>query len=211
MKYALVVFDFDGTLADSWPWFLAQLDEAAERFGIRRVVPEEVPALRRLSSREILASLRVPLWKLPQIASHFRKVALAQADRITVFPGIADMLRALHHAGVHLAIASSNDEAVIRRVLGEDLSALIERYECGASMFGKATRITRLLKAFGLRSDQVLLIGDETRDAEAALQAGVDAGAALWGYADAAAFADATLVARFDEPAAITGFVLDRE
>ncbi len=206
-RFRLAIFDFDGTLADSWPWFLEQLGEAAERFGIRRVAPEEIDELRRLSSHEILQSLRVPLWKLPGIASHFRKVALAQADRIRLFPGIADMLRTLHARGLHLAIASSNDEQVVRSVLGAGLADLIGRFECGASMFGKATRITRLLKALGLTSDQAVLIGDETRDADAAQEAGVAAAAVLWGYGDADAFTGAALVARFRHPEEIVAFL----
>ncbi len=207
MTWRLVIFDFDGTLADSWPWFLAQLDVAAERFGIRRVAPDEIADLRRMSSREVLQSLRVPLWKLPAIASHFRKVALAQADRIPLFPGIADMLRALHEGGVRLAIASSNDEQVVRTVLGTELTGLIDRFECGASMFGKAARITRLLRALSVPADQTLLIGDETRDADAAQEAGVAAAAVLWGYGDAEAFVDRLLVARFAAPEQIAALL----
>lgn len=207
MTRRLVIFDFDGTLADSWPWFLEQLEVAAGRFGIRRVAPEEIADLRRLSSREILQSLQVPLWKLPAIASHFRKAALAQVDRIQLFPGIADMLRSLRAADVRLAIASSNDEQVVRSVLGSELSRLMDGLECGASMFGKTKRIVRLLKTFAVPADRALLIGDETRDADAAQEAGVAAAAVLWGYGDTTAFVDAPLVARFHHPDEIVTFL----
>lgn len=208
MTYTLAIFDFDGTLADSWPWFLEQLDAVTGRFAIRRPAMDELEALRRLPSRQILRSLRVPPWKLPRIASHFRKLALAQTDRIELFPDVADMLRTLSAAGMRLAIASSNDERVVRAVLGDELAALIERYECGASMFGKARRIQRLLKALGLGADQAVLIGDETRDADAAAKAGVAAAAALWGYADAEAFDNAALIAGFTRPQALVDFLI---
>ena len=108
---------------------------------------------------------------------------------------------------MRLAIASSNDEQVVRTILGIELTGLIDRFECGASMFGKAARITRLLKALSVPADQTLVIGDETRDADAAQEAGVAAAAVLWGYGDAEAFVDRLLVARFAAPEQIAALL----
>jgi phosphoglycolate phosphatase len=67
-NYSLVIFDFDGTLADSFPWFIASLDRTADKFGLKKVDPAEIESLRMLSSREALQHLGVPMLKLPQIA-----------------------------------------------------------------------------------------------------------------------------------------------
>ena len=37
MPYSLAIFDLDGTLADSFPWFLRTINDVADRFGFRRV------------------------------------------------------------------------------------------------------------------------------------------------------------------------------
>ena len=37
MSWRLAIFDFDGTLADSFPWFAGVLDRMADRHGFRRV------------------------------------------------------------------------------------------------------------------------------------------------------------------------------
>lgn len=200
MTYALAIFDFDGTLADSWPWFLGQLDTMADRFGFRRPAADEVDALRKLSSREVLAALQVPLWKLPTIAAAARTAALADAEHIALFPGIDTMLRDLKAHGIRLAIASSNDGRVIRRVLGDDLSALFDGFACGASMFGKAQHVRRLLKALKVAHAQAVLIGDESRDVDAASAAGIHAAVVRWGYADIDALGGDALIARFDTP-----------
>jgi len=37
MSYRLAIFDFDGTLADSWPFFMSVFNEIADQHGFRRV------------------------------------------------------------------------------------------------------------------------------------------------------------------------------
>ena len=71
MPYSLAIFDLDGTLVDSFPWFLRTINDVSDRFGFRRVAHEDVERLRHASTREILDFLDVPLWKLPAIALLF--------------------------------------------------------------------------------------------------------------------------------------------
>jgi phosphoglycolate phosphatase len=182
MRYRLVILDFDGTLADSLPWFVDVLGPVAQRHGLRRVPPEEIPALRALGSREVLRRLGLPMWKLPRLAREMRALKEQAAGNIPLFPGIAEALTGLAAAGVRLAIVSSDGEASIRRGLGP-AAALIGHYGCGAGLFGKAPLLRRAVMAAGVTRAEAIYIGDETRDAEAAAKAGVAFGAVAWGYA----------------------------
>jgi len=188
MPYRLVIFDFDGTLADSSAWFREVFGDVAKRFGFRNPEPREIDELRGQSSREIVRRLGVPAWKLPLIARHVRRLAMENTHRIALFPGIEAMLDMLHARGIHIGIVSSNAEETIRRVIGPRLADSIDYFECGAAMFGKARRLRRVLKRCGIPASEAIFIGDETRDVEAARQAGVAAAVALWGYAAPAAF-----------------------
>ena len=98
MPYSLVIFDLDGTLADSFPWFLRNVNDVADRFGFRRIADDEIEPLRRAGAREILKRQNVPLWKLPAIARHMRRLKAAHVGDIALFPGADAMLRALHAA-----------------------------------------------------------------------------------------------------------------
>ncbi|MGU3494952.1 HAD hydrolase-like protein [Xanthobacteraceae bacterium A53D] len=188
MAYKLVMFDFDGTLADSAGWFLGTLDDVSARFGFRRPADDEIEQLRGRSSREVLRTLRIPLWKLPFIARHMHVLAREAADQIQLFPGVGELLAGLKSDGRTTAIVTSNSETTVRRILGPELAPLIDHYECGAAMFGKAPRIKRLLRHTGVEAHEAIMIGDETRDQDAATGASVDFAAVLWGYARPEAF-----------------------
>jgi phosphoglycolate phosphatase len=182
MPYSLVILDLDGTLANSFPWFLRNVNDVADRFGFRRVAAEDIEPLRHASTREILARLEVPLWKLPVIARHMRRLKSEQAASTPLFPGVITMLRALGDHGMKLALVSSDSEANARVKLS-DSAELFGWFDCDASLFGKPTKFRRVLKRAGVSAAQAIAIGDETRDIEAARAVGMACAAVTWGYA----------------------------
>lgn len=183
-RYRLVIFDFDGTLADSWPWFMANVGGVIERHGLRRIDPAEIETLRGLTSREVIARFGVRFWQMPLIARDMRKRVAADAGAIPLFAGVPDMLRAVSDAGAAIAIVTSNGEETVRAVLGPSAS-LVGHFVCGIGLFGKARKFDRLRRKLGLARADVLCVGDEQRDVEATRKAGLAAGAVLWGYANA--------------------------
>lgn len=186
MPYSLAIFDLDGTLADSFPWFRRTINDVADRFGFRRVADEDVEGLRHASTREILSRLEVPLWKLPAIARHARRLKAEASAEIALFPGVEPMLRTLTDNGVQLALVSSDSEANARQKLG-DAAALFSHFDCAASVFGKPAKFRRVIRRAGVVPAEVISIGDEVRDIEAARAVGIACGAVSWGYAAPAA------------------------
>jgi len=188
MRYSLAIFDLDGTLVDTFPWFLRHANDVADRFGFRRIAENEneIEALRRTGSREILRRLDVSVWKLPAIARHMRRLKAAHAGDIALFPGVEAMLRELRDGGVRLALVTSDSEANARRQLGQANAALFSDFACGASLFGKAAKFRRVLKRARVDPGAAIAIGDEVRDIEAARAAGIACAAVTWGYRGAA-------------------------
>lgn len=185
MGYRLIIFDFDGTLADSAPWFAGVMNGVAARYGFRQIDEFEMARLRGRPNREVMRELGLSAWKLPFIANHVRKLAAQAASSIRLFPSVEDMLRRLAARGVKLAIVSSNSEATVRKVLGPELAGLIAHYGCGASVFGKAAKFREVIRKSGVAEADVLSVGDEVRDIEAARKVRLATGAVTWGYATA--------------------------
>ena len=186
MPYALAIFDLDGTLVDSFPWFLRTINDVADRFGFRRVRDEDVESLRHASTRDILSQLEVPLWKLPAIVRYGRRLKAQAAAEISLFPGTDAMLRTLAENGVQLALVTSDSEANALQKLGV-AAALFSHFDCSASVFGKPAKFRRVIRRAGVAPDKVIAIGDEVRDIEAARAVGIACGAVCWGYAAPAA------------------------
>lgn len=203
----LVVFDFDGTLSDSGAWFLSIMDHLSDRYGIRRVGPDEVETLRRMRSVDVIDHLRVPRWRLPFIARHVRRLFGQETHKVRLFDGVPQMLAAIEAAGVRLALVTSNSEDNARAVLGPENSARITWWACGASLFGKAPKFRAVMKASGIPASQILSLGDETRDVDAARESGIHAGAVLWGYASPEAFAHLRPDIAFSTPDQVVAFV----
>src|SRR5689334_11851658 len=139
---SLIIFDLDGTLADSFPWFLSVVNGVAREYGFRPIAENNIEPLRRMGTREILRRLDVPLWKLPAIGRRMRALKHEQVDRIPLFPGVPVMLQALSDAELTLVLVSSDNEDNARRQLGTS-AVHVSHFACGASLFGKAAKFKR--------------------------------------------------------------------
>src|ERR1700712_2892023 len=117
-RYRLAIFDFDGTLANSLPWFRASFQDMIARFDLAPVGADEIEGLRGMSARQIMARLNVPMWRLPGIVNDKRKRKLAAANEISLFDGAATLLSDLRRLSIQVAIVSSDGEESVRRVLG---------------------------------------------------------------------------------------------
>jgi phosphoglycolate phosphatase len=182
MKYKLVIFDFDGTLADSFPYFLSTINTLATTYHFPPIDPENVDQLRGMDARQLMKNARLPAWKIPLIANAFIRQMGKDIEQIRLFNGIPELVKQLSGQGVQLAIVSSNSEENIRRVLGPETAALIAYYGCGASLFGKQHKFRKAMTNRGVKPGEVLCVGDEVRDIEAAKGAAMAFGAVAWGY-----------------------------
>jgi len=202
-KYKLVIFDSDGTLADTLPWVASAFNEIAAQHGIRPIDETDRAQMRNLSARHLLQHLKIPLWKIPALVTGVRELMAEHIHEFQLFDGIAESLQRLHSQDVVLGIVSSNSRENVRHILGPENAALIRHHAAGASMFGKASKLRSMLKASRIPPREAIYIGDETRDAEAARKAGMAFGAAGWGHHSLETLLEQNPAEFFTEPSEI--------
>ena len=182
MKYRLAIFDSDGTLADTLPWMRSVFNELAEEHGFRRVEPHDYERFRDLHGTALLRELGLPLWKLPRVVSSMRRRMSEHTGTLSLFAGTSEVLQRLAARGFQLAVVSSNSRENVERVLGVNNAVLIAHFACGVSILGKAARLLQVIRRSAVPRPEVIYIGDEIRDAEAAGKAGIAFGAVTWGH-----------------------------
>ena len=197
LRYDLIVFDFDGTLADSFPWFLDTINDAAARFGFRAMPESRIDEFRGMGARALMAELGVRWWQIPRVTAYMRASMRTRIAQVRLFPGVGDMLARLRGGGVKLALLTSNDRDNVEALLGPALVAHFDVIAAGAPIFGKARRMRRVMRACGASASRTLAIGDETRDADMADALGVAFAGVGWGYATAAALQPRSVVPLF--------------
>lgn len=181
-RYDLVMFDLDGTLADSLGFFIRTHNLLSAKYHFQPIQPHEVELLRQRSPREIMDHLGLPRWKLPFVARDLVRLMRLHGQQVCMFAGVERVLRDLHAHGLQLAVVSSNSVENCLRILGEDLCRLMSCIDGGASLFGKRTRILRVMKKLSIQPGQAIYVGDQLTDADAARAASVAFGAVCWGY-----------------------------
>jgi len=183
-----LIFDFDGTLADS---FSLMLEIAYRITGIGPLTDEEVARLRRFSIMKVRKELHIPLRKVPRLVTEGRHEMRERIGEVTTFAGIADALEALHSAGHRLLVMSSNSEDNVRAFLRKQgLERYFDAVYGGVGVFDKASSLRKVLRANRLDKRQCWYVGDEVRDIIAAHKVGVRVVSVDWGYQDPAALAE---------------------
>ncbi len=177
-----IIFDFDGTLADSMQTLVEITNELAAEFGYRPITPQQIDDWQKLSSRQILKMSGISLWQIPFLMRRFRKAFRQKADRVKLFPEIVPMLHSLKFSGYKIGIVSSNSVENISAVLHKHHVEHLFSFIDSSSVFGKGRAIRASLRANYIRREDAIYVGDEIRDIDAARRGKISSVAVTWGF-----------------------------
>lgn len=178
-----LIFDFDGTLINSFSDATEKFNSIADEFNLRKINADETAALRDLNSKELINYLRIPLYKLPQIIYRARKNMRRDLLSLAPFTNLTKVLHDLYQAGHSLGIVTSNSaENVSDWLAHHNLSHIFSFLHSESSYFGKKRVLKKILKIHAIDKTKAYYFGDETRDIEAAKQNNIYSVAVTWGF-----------------------------
>ncbi len=179
----LIIFDFDGTLADTLGALLRITNRLAPEFGYPQISDEQLANLKYLSAWEIIKISKVALWKLPFLLKRVKEEFPGEVQSVKLFPGVIELLTTLKSQGYRLGIVSSNAEANIRSLLKQhQIENLFDFIHGGASTFGKGKAIGKIIRQYNCPKADAIYIGDEIRDIQAARSIKIRVVAVGWGF-----------------------------
>lgn len=174
------IFDFDGTIADSFDLLLDTFRKVAPTYIDKEVPLEE---LRGLTTSQIMKRLNVKLRQVPLLAIRGKKEMSKGIPKLKTFDHLDGALRELARQNIRLFVISSNDQRSIELFMkANKLSSLWEDVIGDVGLLGKAKPIKGLVRKTGYQPREVVYVGDETRDVAAAKKAGVASIAVGWGF-----------------------------
>jgi phosphoglycolate phosphatase len=178
-----LIFDFDGTIIDSFHCVVKKFALLADEFNLRKVDEHEINELRHLTSREIIKYLRIPIYKIPFIVYQIRKYLHDEMSKLAPVTNMPQVLKKLHEAGFFLGILTSNSQENVELWLEfYHMQHFFNFVHMESSFWRKKHILKKTLKEYKMDQTQTFYIGDETRDIEAAKQCNIYSVAVTWGY-----------------------------
>lgn len=176
-----VIFDFDGTIGDSFKVAVEIAHQLTHRSQLAD--PDEIARLRRMRMLSVALALHIPKYLWPFLLLRGRRMMTKRLKEVQPFIGIADVLMTLHQDGYQLFIVSSNSRQNIESFLTQHgLSGYLTKIYGNVGLLGKAPVLRKIIKRNNLTPEEVIYVGDESRDIEAAKQVNMPCVAVAWGY-----------------------------
>lgn len=193
-----VIFDFDGTLPDSFSLLLDSYNRLAPQYKATQVTPDDITRLREdTNPKAALKEFNISLFKLPRLIRAVRADFKKNISTVALHPGIGAAIRDLRDRGYQLGILSSNDADTVKQIIARhELQDYFEFYYSNNKVFKKQTNLRKIFKTHHIDPTSVVYVGDETRDVRAANAINIPSLAVSWGFqsADALMKAGATRV-----------------
>lgn len=187
-KYDAVLFDFDGTVADTGKGIFSSIQYAVECLGYE---PLDCETLRRFIGPPVYDSFKRELG-LDEERSDFavkkyrEKYAEKGIYEFELYDGIIELMKTLHDMGIKVGIASSKPQNFLIRIvdflkIGEIID-FISAPSADDTPQSKASLINNAAEALNVSKDKILMVGDRYFDIDGANGAGVESVGVTFGY-----------------------------
>jgi len=183
MSNKAIIFDFDGTIADTFTSLVEIVNDLALEFNYLPLNQTEVLRLTNLSSKEIIKESPVGLHKVPFFLHKIKKELNKKIADLQPFPKMKETLGDLKDEGYILGIITSNLESnVVDFLLNNNLNIYFDFIYSTNTLFGKHRTINKVMKKHKLLPENTIYVGDETRDIESAKKSNIKVVAVSWGF-----------------------------
>ena len=183
MATKVILFDFDGTIADTYQAIATITNQLSAEFGYKALNQEELLLIKNLSSREIIKLSEISIFKLPFLVRRIRSELSKEIANLEAIDGIDRVLFKLKNLGYILGIVTSNNQQNVDIFLKKNqLTHLFDYVYSDTAIFGKHRVLNQVVREHRLDKSDVIYVGDETRDIRSARKSKIPVIAVSWGF-----------------------------
>ncbi len=177
-----IIFDFDGTIADTHRHSVDIFNTLAGQYNFRPIAWDRIDQYKGLSAAQLIRRQRVPIFKIPKLIGQAKKQYHHIIHELKPFVGMAEALHALRKHSIKMGVLSSNSKENIHAFLKHHHLEVFDFIETTPRILGKNVAIKKTLAKHHLLAASVIYIGDEIRDILSCRKAGIRVAAAGWGF-----------------------------
>ncbi len=174
IKY--IVFDFDGTLADT---FEIMKEIAKNEF--EGISDKDFELLRDEGIKGLMKRKNIHIWELPKIVLRYTS-KMKNKENVKLFPEVLELLKILSKSYKLGIVSSNSEENIIQNLKKYNVQNLFDFIFSQSSIFGKDKVLKKMCKKYQINSSEVIYVGDEDRDIIAAKKNKIKNIAVTWGY-----------------------------
>ncbi|MDM8209875.1 HAD hydrolase-like protein [Mediterraneibacter glycyrrhizinilyticus] len=178
MKSKLIIFDFDGTIADTSPGILDSHKFALARMG--RIVPEESELLKVIGGQ--LLKTYIDVFKFDEqsaveaVRIYRERYANVGINLANLYDGFEDLIIQLKNYGCNIGIATLKAERFAKEMLKK--FNMLDKFDvvCGMDKCDSQTKtdlIEKCIEFCNVNKSQAILVGDSSNDLKGAEAAGI--------------------------------------
>ncbi|MCK5080875.1 MAG: HAD hydrolase-like protein [Candidatus Moranbacteria bacterium] len=170
----LIIFDFDGTIADSFGVFLTSVNNILKQRGLAEISQQRSEVVKGLSANEAFKYYKIPNYQVPLVVNKIFQQMRANFDKVKMFPNFEEIFEALEKNDIKLILLTSNIRKNVQTFLSnKKIGKFFKAIHFRSGLFSKHLMIKRIIRKYNLKNDEVILIGDEVRDIGAARKSGI--------------------------------------
>lgn len=176
----LIVFDWDGTLADSVGKIIECKIFLAKKYNLPVPTEETIKNVLGIKFEDAMLKCfpNASPNLLNKLGKEFHDLMQQENYQATLFPNVKEVLKLLKKRGIMLAlaIATSKDRHELNRAIEYNrLSDLFDVTCCGAEHQNKPapTMLNYIMDEFNVKPNECVMIGDTTTDIQFAANAGI--------------------------------------
>ena len=182
MHKPTILFDFDGTLAETMMLIHTDFNRLSGTYGYDHFPEDKIEEYRHLSIHEFIEQVGIPKWKVPFIAIHARFLMHQDIHEVHPPAGLAEVLTRIHESGrYHMDILTSNRQKNVHKFLAEHAIDWFDEVHSTRSVLSKRRRVKKYIRQKKIDPQDLYYVGDTSVDVESARLAGAKAVAVSWG------------------------------
>ena len=151
MKKPTILFDFDGTLAETMMLIHRVFNQLSSTYGYRHFPENKIEEYRHLNIREFIDCVGIPLWKVPFIAIHARRLMHQDIHEVHPPKGLVEVLTQIHTSKLyHMDILTSNRQKNVHKFLAEHAIDWFDEVHSTRSILSKKRRVKKYIIIQGM-------------------------------------------------------------